>query len=518
MENNTMRFSVEDIQDVTNPSHIDISQFSLLRVACFSTGVSAHDTIVDEETLRRTASSILQKPFVFEYDIVFDDLGTHSDREIAAGFVPHNADIDFSYMADGSLMLYCDVLIWKRYSQDLVKFFQRDNNRKSVSVEIEIFDSEYDEETGITKIKDFVYTCITGLGDMVTGAIDGAEAIMVFSKEYEEAKSDYEKSFSSKYADIDFTIPKSIKNVCQDALGMESSTSTSKAMAKYLIRNEKISPEKAKSLYNQFKQENLNATAKMLGSKGKKWISSLYESIKQVDDSERNFFADDTNDKEENVAKTKILENAKPDEEKDEDVMMAQEEEPKAESEMAEEPKDEMAEEPDGDEKPESEMAEEKSEPEEDMAKPEEFMLSDMMAQDEAEKLFSEDQMKAYSENDVKGTFSALVSIISDMQIKFAEIEDGQKEVEVDSFLATLSEKIKFSDEDVLKLRESAKNFSLENLDGWKNECKAFSFDLPQREVEVDEDEDPDMVVFARVFDETAVSPISNDIWADAVN
>ena len=139
-----MKFAVEDVH-LLEDSEIDKTQFSLLRVDAFATGRSLHDTFVTEETLKRTAKTILQKPFVFAIDKRFDDLSSHVPEEVAGGFVPHNSRLEFKSMTDGRLMLSCDVLIWKRYSNNLVEYFQRDGGKKGVSVEIEVFDSRQDE-------------------------------------------------------------------------------------------------------------------------------------------------------------------------------------------------------------------------------------------------------------------------------------------------------------------------------------------------------------------------------------
>jgi hypothetical protein len=518
MTNKTLRFSVSDIQDISHLDDIDQSQFSLLRVACFSTGVSAHDTEIDEETLRRTSKSILQKPFVFEYDLVFDDMGTHSEKEIAGGFVPHNSDVEFSYLDDGRLMMYVDVLIWKRYSQDLVRFFQRDGNRKSVSVEIEIFESEFDEATGITKIIDFAYTCITGLGDMVSGAIENAEAVMVFSKEYEKDKADFQKF--SRYSEIDFKVPDKVLEACRNSLDTEGFTSTSKALAKHLIKHKKINPSKVKFIYKMYKNENSNATTKMLGSEGKKWILSLFKSISEADEN-NNYFAENTKDKEENMAK-EVLENAKPEKE-EEDVMMAEESEKEEMAEEESEDKEEMAQPEEKEEMAEPEEKEEMAEPEEkeEMAEPEEeekeeeFMLENMLPMEMAERLFSEDQMKSYSDKDVKATVGALISVLETMEAKFAKIEEKEKEVQVTQFIAGLGEKVVFSDDDIKKLRESSEKYALSELDAWKNECKSYSFDLKSRNDNADGESVSESDIFALHYMVEKVSPNKNDVWAD---
>lgn len=300
-----MKFAVEDIH-LLDEEQVDKSQFSLLRVDAFATGKSLHDTFVTEETLRRTANTILQKPFVFAIDKRFDDLGTHQIEELPGGFVPHNARIEFKTLDDGRIMMSTDVLIWRRYSNNLIEYFKRDGGKKSVSVELEVLESKEDKKSGLLEISDFVYTCITGLGDMIQPAIPSAQAVLAFSKEYEE---DYIMEFG-KYDELNFKIPSSVKNNAKQGLELREKlgrggTSVGLATARYLVKNTIATPEKVRHIAKYFprhaaianlddKESNSWVAWNLWGGDaGRKWSTSLVKKMDELDEKKMSYFAEE---------------------------------------------------------------------------------------------------------------------------------------------------------------------------------------------------------------------------------
>lgn len=299
-----MKFSVEDIR-LLDDSQVDKSQFSLLRVDAFATGESLHKTFVTEETLRRTAKTILQKPFVFAIDKRFDDLSSHVPEELPAGFVPHNSRLEFRELPDGRLMLSCDVLIWKRYSNNLIEYFKRDGGKKGVSVEVEIFDSKEDEKSGLLELIDFCFTAITGLGDMIQPAIPNANAVLAFSKEYDEV---YELEFG-KYDDLNFKIPQNVKSAAKQGLELRSKygrggTSVGLATARYLVKNDAATPEKVRHVAKYFPRhagDNLDdkesngwiAWLLWGGDAGRRWSTSLVKKMDELDERKMSYFGEE---------------------------------------------------------------------------------------------------------------------------------------------------------------------------------------------------------------------------------
>lgn len=294
MKNKKLIFSVENISRVE--SEIDKSQFSLLKVDAFATGRSAHDTFVTEETLRKTAKTILLKPFVFAVDSKIDDIGGHDPEEVAAGFVPSNSQLEFKTLSDGRIMLSVDVLVWKRYSGKLLEYFKRDGNKKSVSVEIEIFESREDEN-GLLEIIDYCYDAITALGTFISPAIPDAKAVMQFSKEFEEAKKEYE--LFSRYDEVDMTIPPEVKQNAQKALDYykesgEKMNSVALANARYLVKSDTMTPQRMRQLYKNVHKILDDKTLSLWGgNESKEWSKGIVQLMDEIDVEQTSFYSED---------------------------------------------------------------------------------------------------------------------------------------------------------------------------------------------------------------------------------
>ncbi len=292
MTNKKLSFAVENIS-LLDDENLDHSQFSLLRADIFATGRSLHDTFVTEENLRKNAKTILQKPFVFFEDRRTDDAGGHNDQEVAVGFVPHNSSIDFRTLDDGRTMLTCEVLVWKRYSKDLLRYFQRDGGRKGVSVELEIIDSKQDKN-GLLEILNYCFNAITCLGQFITPAIPNAEAVLQFSKDFEEAKKKYE--FSSRYDEVDMTIPSEVKQNAQKALDSYNQnggkiSNVALANARFLSKNDKMTPERMKQLHKTV-HKNMDDMTTLCwgGEESKLWSESIVKLMDEIDMEQSMFY------------------------------------------------------------------------------------------------------------------------------------------------------------------------------------------------------------------------------------
>jgi hypothetical protein len=106
-------FAVENIALIDEKNE---SQFATISIDAFASGDNKHNLVVSEETLRKTAPSIYNKPLVWVYDERFDDIGSHDPYEIPCGFVPSNQEIQFKKLDDGRTMINVVGKIWKRYS------------------------------------------------------------------------------------------------------------------------------------------------------------------------------------------------------------------------------------------------------------------------------------------------------------------------------------------------------------------------------------------------------------------
>jgi hypothetical protein len=538
-----MKFAVEDLRLVEE--EIDRGQFSLLRVDAFSTGRSLHDTFVTEETLKRTAKTILQKPFVFVIDERFADLGSHDSREMAGGFVPHNSRLDFKKLEDGRMMLSVDVLIWKRYSGKLIEYFERDGGKKGVSVEIEIFESRQDEKSGLLEILDYAYQAITGLGDMIQSAIPDAEAIMAFSKEYDEV---YKMEFGSRYDDLDFTVPKTVKNAVKKALEAKAGSAVALAVGRHLLSTDKTTPERIRQMAKFFKRKNISdddISFNLFGGKaGRKWALELSEAMDKLDSERLSYFADgdvgsesnesgennlpidnylgieglsDNTSKEENVTQGgyEVMEKEFEKEDEREEEAPEETEQESADFNYAEifadESFAEMFAEVEADEEDEEGDDEEK----ERYAKAkEEFGAGKnpavvMSAMYSAMKKMSK-RFSAMKEKMAKMAQDAEIymSENADMKSRFAEQEEKAKEFAVTSFLKELQEKVVIPEDKLEEMKAKATEFSFAEIEGWKNHCKAFSFDF---EVKGNKEESS-FVSYALPYN-TIEIPQTNNVW-----
>jgi len=527
-----LSFSVSDIN--LSEDSVDTSQFSLLVVDAFATGVSAHETFVTEETLRKTATTILQKPFVFAIDKNFDDLSTHTKDEVAGGFVPHNTPITFKTLEDGRTMMTVNVLVWKRYSGKLLEYFKRDENKKSVSVEIEVYDSVVDPITGLLELKDFCYNAITALGDFVRSAIPNAQAVLQFSEEFALAKNSY--IHSKKYESLDFSIPNAVISSAKQGLEFtqtsgKSATSTALSMAKYLSKNKTATPEKIKAIAKYFERNTSKTLTKESrewamwqmygGNSGRKWSSTLVLQMKELDEKQTSYFS-------ETDVETVLPDNYVGMEE----IRMTDVTTNFSEENLENKPKGEFAEDKPKDEKPVDEFAEDKPKEEaeagaEDKPKEEKkfsldeyvdvqamqaFLAEETEDNDEmAQKIrMGADELAKGKEANMGVLMSAMFAKMckmSEMSKKFAEDikvhmaekeelkkfkadkEAEEKQFTVDKVLFALSEKVVIPEESLAEMRSDAEKYSFAQLGEWETFCKAKSFDFAQKTSDVQETE-----------------------------
>ncbi len=286
------------------------SQFATAKIRAFSSGKSRNDTFCSEEALQATAPTIYNKPILYNVNNIFDDFNSHSDpsRTLIAGFVvPDSAN--FERLADGRLSLNVDVKIWKRYSPKAMEIFKRDGGKKKVSVEVDLVDGE-EIEDGLLNMKNFVYSGICILGDLVTEASPGAQLeMMSFSKENEEYMRAVQIEFGS-YEDIDFTIPEKVKHNIEKGLALykehnRGATSVSLALARFITKNGKATPEKIRHIAKTFKSNKFKNLTKsppsddyigyMLhgGSEAMEWAESVGSQLDERDSEQLSYFSNE---------------------------------------------------------------------------------------------------------------------------------------------------------------------------------------------------------------------------------
>ena len=499
-----LSFAIENMELIEEANN---SQFATLKIDAFASGKNRHDLFISEDTLRKTATTILQKPIVWAYSRVTDDATGHSEDELPCGFVPHDSPIEFRKLEDGRTMMSVIGKLWTRYSGKMMDIFERDRS-KSVSIEMEVFEQDKNEEFGMPEILNFCYMCITVLGEMVRPAIPMAKADLVAFATKE--KQDYEKAlmeFSNKYGNIDMNIPKEVKANANKGLELYKSmgiggTSVSLAVARHLIKNEIVEMDKIKSIHkflNSRKgvpknknQPDAEYISWLLhgGNNAVEWSRNIVNAINEIDSKQLSYFE----------VKEELSVDEKEIEKKEE-----MQEEPKVEEEKMEDPKtEEMAEEKPEEEKKEESPAEEK-EDETETEKKEMSLDSNLdvaaflaMLAEETEdyqalvakhqageeldhaKVYAlayakmckmaDELKKAKEDGDV------YMSANEELKQFKADVEAKQFAFEVESTIAEVSDTM--PKEEIEKARENSKNFTLETVGAWKNEIKALAFSL----------------------------------------
>ncbi len=308
MNKQHLNFEVEqtDIID-ENPD----SQFATAKIRAFSSGASRNDTYCSEEVLQATAHTLDNKPIVYNINNTFGDFGTHTDPEnsLIAGFVVPGSQ-EFERLSNGRLALSVLAKLWKRYSPKAMEIFKKDGGKKSVSVELDLLDSDSTPD-GLKNMKDFVYSAVCVLGDLVSPGIENAQLeMMSFAEENAKYKEAVALEFG-RYDDIDMSIPESVKkNV---AKGLElykqfgiGGTSVSLASAHFVSKSDKITPEKLRHIAkvhksNKFKSRiksppNEAQIAFLLygGSDGATWASEISGKLDEMDNQRLSYFEEIT--------------------------------------------------------------------------------------------------------------------------------------------------------------------------------------------------------------------------------
>jgi hypothetical protein len=285
-------FTVADAKMVDENPY---SNFAVLDLDFFASGENLHNMYVSEETLMKTAWSIKNCPLVWVYDTTLDDIGTHNEDEVPCGFVPETSTVKTKKLDDGRTMLSIIAYVWKRYTGEILDFFKRDGSKKPVSVEMSVYDKRR-LPNGLTELLDFKYEAITVLGSFVTPAIPNASArVLSFS----DIKEEYNKVLLEEFPSAE-VIPESVKENAENGLSLrkkynKGGTASSLSFAKYLIENEKASPETIREIAKYFSSHKKDAFTKDTppeniewllwgGTAGKEWAESIADRLEKKEE------------------------------------------------------------------------------------------------------------------------------------------------------------------------------------------------------------------------------------------
>ena len=177
--------AVDDVQKIDFDSYSD-DEFAIAKMGFLSTRPNAHNLIIDEDVLRESASSALNKWVVA--DMFMGEPTTHTKNEHIVGRIPRSQSVEFVYDDDGYLRAYVDTVISKIYAKDFCKAFEQDKNR-AVSVEMKIFTDGEDDNV----VKRFNIMGVTVLGKSIKPSCPESDIEFVrFSEE------DADKFFAQK--------------------------------------------------------------------------------------------------------------------------------------------------------------------------------------------------------------------------------------------------------------------------------------------------------------------------------
>ncbi len=527
MNKQYINFSIEDVDIIDE--EIEDSQFATAKILAFSSGTSRNNTKCSEDALIKNAPTIFNKPILYSINKIVNDFYTHvEENALIAGFIVPNSS-EFVRQPDGRLSLKVFAKIWKKYAPKAIQIFQRDGGNKKISVEVEIFDSNTGQD-GLLDMIDFSYAGVCLLGDDVTEASMGANMqIVSFAQSNAEYKKAYEKEFAHKYSDVDMSIPQNVKSNAKKGLELykqhgKGGTPVNLAHARHLVNSTSTNADKLRNMSKYFtrhKSDDLNVKeppsteyiSYMLygGNTGRKWSQDIVTKLDEKDNNNVSYFGETTND--ENKPEKEVISMDDETKEFDEGVTMAtpapDDKKKEADEEKKEDPKEEKT------ETPSQEDKEEKAEKDDKKEKDEKNMSLDanldvaamlQMLQDETDDY--EEIAAGFSAEDGSINYAAICQAMyakmqkmsADMTMcngqmakmaeentaymaendelkKFkADIESKQFEYEVNYTLKEVEMDV--PKEEFAELREQAKNFTLANIDGWKNavKAKAFSF------------------------------------------
>ena len=546
--NKHLNFEIEDGDIVEeNPD----SQFATGKVRAFSSGESRNETFCTEEALMATAKTIENKPILYNVNKIFDDFNSHADpsNSLIAGFVVPDT-IEFIRLPDNRLSLGVEIKIWKRYAPKAMEIFRKDGGKKKVSVEVDLVDSE-EMPNGLLDMKNFVYSGICILGDIVTEASPGAQIEMMSFAEENKAYEEALKMEFSNYNNIDLTIPKNVKD--NVAIGYSlykknnrGATSVSLATANFISKNDKITPEKIRAIKNSFKSDKFKDMAKsppsdsyityMMygGSDGMSWSNELSNELDRQDSIIMSHFN-------QNMAEGKLIEKEKTDMTEEEKAKMAAEEAEKEKMAAEEAEKEKMA----AEEEEKAKMAAEEEEKKkaeqmatDEEAKKKEEEDKEKEEEDKEEKKMSNDanldvaatltmlanETDAYSkmvneeyakeEKDYAKMFEAVCGKILEMSKENTSLKSFKADVELKQFNYEVETTMKYIEDNTSMpqdkreylMAESSK-FSLADVDTWKNLARSSALDFAKKN-----EETQDELVFATPWG-TKRTVKSSSIW-----
>lgn len=298
------------------------SRFMRVKIWICNIGENYNGSYFSKEVLTQMASTIEGIPIVGyigknkykeidfrsheEQLVIKDDEYKFEYLGFAYGFIPHdhNAKFETKVGTDGLERTYltAEGLIWTKW-QEVIDIFEANDWTKGHSMELHdgSTDGYFDKKDKLYHFTSAELDALCVLGDDVQCAVPFS-TIHKFSmsdlkNQITNMMNDYNK-FSkmnesnklsnncSKFDNIDFAIPECVKFNAKNALLEHknlggNATSVALSTAKYLVKNNIISPTKVQYIYNFFSKHNDNVDPNDLtymlwsGNEGRIWIEKL---------------------------------------------------------------------------------------------------------------------------------------------------------------------------------------------------------------------------------------------------
>lgn len=493
--------AVDDVQKIDFDSYSD-DEFAIAKMGFLSTRPNAHNLIIDEDVLRESASSALNKWVVA--DMFMGEPTTHTKNEHIVGRIPRSQNVEFVYDDDGYLRAYVDTVISKIYAKDFCKAFEQDKNR-AVSVEMKIFTDGEDDNI----VQRFNIMGVTVLGKSIKPSCPESDIEFVrFSEEdadkFFEKQSDslsqlknfVEERKQSMAEKKTYKIDKS-----KEAMSTADWGNYDKTAMRDKIMDAKNRDTLVKSVYllvedgwKDAPSEHLKYPVMMLDGDtfiyNRNALSAALAYAKQNDETEvvnkieviyKKLDLDDDSERKEEAKMEEIKELAATEVEAESTLEEKKEEMAETETEVkAEEPNRDECDEHDHDD-------------------------------DEHEEEMSADEMKAKMaelEKDIESRDNIIMEKDAELEElrKFkAEVEEQRKAATVESIMAECKEYM--SDEQYKEMREEGMACKMAEIDGWTNKVKAVSFSAVKKNVKKTND---GLFRFAAPIDNNKKS---NSVW-----
>lgn len=168
------------------------NEFLIAELDFLGTNPNTHKIKISEEVFKECASSVLGKFLVAK--VSYGDATGHAEDEIIQGYVPREQEVRYTRNSEQYLRGIVDVVVSKQYASEFCDIFTKNNNKRSVSVEMMV---DEDADDNGTVAKSFNIIGVTVLGMMVKPSSPGSN---INIRRFEEQS--IEKSCENYYKSI----------------------------------------------------------------------------------------------------------------------------------------------------------------------------------------------------------------------------------------------------------------------------------------------------------------------------